>query len=184
MGVQGIAELVSLFFMASALSMDAFSMSLGIGMKKLRLKRIFIIGIVVGAFHMIMPLIGIVLGQYLSSWIGEWTNLIAGLLLFVIGAQMFFQAFQVMERAAFQPVGLGLILFSLTVSIDSFSVGLSLGMSEMKTLIIISMFSFTSMCATWLGLCVARKVSGFLGKYGELLGGSILAAFGLYFIFG
>jgi len=180
-----LQEIVSLFLMAAALGMDAFSVSLGMGMQALRLKRIALIGLVIGLFHIVMPFIGIVLGTYLSARFDDWAELLGGLLLVGIGAQMFFSAFrQDEDRTAFQPVGFGLMLFAFTVSLDSFSVGLSLGMSKAKTLLVIGMFGVTSMLLTWTGLFLGRKVRGFLGAYSEILGGSILSAFGLYFIFG
>lgn len=178
-------EIISLLLMAAALGMDAFSVSLGMGMQKLRLKRIALIGLVIGVFHIFMPFIGILLGHFISQRFDAWAGLAGGLLLLAIGAQMFFSAFQEEdETAMFQPVGLGLILFALTVSLDSFSVGLSLGMSHAKTVLVIGLFGATSMILTWTGLLMGRKVHGFLGSYSELLGGSILAAFGLFFIFG
>src|SRR5699024_11301843 len=71
----------------------------------------------------------------------------------------------------FSPNGIGPFLFAFTVSLDSFSVGLSLGIREVETLILIILFGVTSMFLTWLGLAIARKVSGYLGKYGEMCGG-------------
>lgn|SRR5699024_7666502 len=180
---KGLTAFVSMFFMASALGMDAFSMSLGIGLKKIRWKRIMSIGLIVGVFHIIMPFLGMLLGKIISVQIGEWTTLLSGILLFLIGAHMFFQAFQMDRDYVFSPTGIGPFLFAFTVSLDSFSVGLSLGIREVETLILIILFGVTSMFLTWLGLAIARKVSGYLGKYGEMCGGSILATFGLFFIF-
>src|SRR5699024_1637386 len=88
-----VGEIVSITFMAVAISMDAFSISLGLGMKTLRLKRIAIIGFVFGIFHVIFPFSGMLLGKILSNRIGELTTLVGGLLLVAIGFQMFFSAF-------------------------------------------------------------------------------------------
>lgn len=184
MAVTGLGEVVSLIFMATALGMDAFSVSLGMGMQKLRLKRIAIIGLVIGLFHMIMPFLGILLGNLISSKIGNLTTLFGGLLLVGIGAQMFFSAFQEEESNVFKPIGIGLILFAITVSLDSFSVGLSLGIQSIRLYLVVLIFGVTSALLTWIGLLIGRKIRGFLGVYSELLGGSILAAFGLFFIFG
>lgn len=184
MAVTSLGEVVSLTFMATALGMDAFSVSLGMGMQKLRLKRIAIIGLVIGLFHMIMPFIGILLGNLISHQIGSLTTLFGGLLLVGIGAQMFFSAFQKEDSNVFQPIGIGLILFALTVSLDSFSVGLSLGIQSIQLYLVVLIFGITSAVLTWLGLLIGKKVQSYLGVYSELLGGSILAAFGLFFIFG
>ncbi|GAA0436275.1 manganese efflux pump MntP family protein [Lentibacillus halophilus] len=177
-------ELVSLMLMAMALGMDAFSVSLGLGMQKLRLKRIALIGIIIGFFHVLMPFIGILLGQAISSQIGDYTVLAGGLLLFGIGAQMVFSAFNHETPQLAQPVGIGLLFFALSVSLDSFSVGLSLGLSNVRTVVTLLAFGTTSMVLTWIGLILGRKVHGLLGVYSEILGGSILCGFGLYILFG
>lgn len=179
-----IGEIVSLIFMAIALGMDAFSISLGIGMQQLRLKRIALIGLVIGLFHIIMPFIGIVLGKAISAQIGHLTILVGGMLMVGIGAQMFFSAFNHEMKKVVQPIGIGLLFLAFTVSIDSFSVGLSLGMSGVKTAITLLLFGVTSTILTWAGMLLGRKVRGLLGTYSEILGGSILCAFGLHILFG
>ncbi|MEN1967665.1 manganese efflux pump MntP family protein [Lentibacillus sp. N15] len=179
-----IGEIVSLLFMSVALGMDAFSVSLGMGMQQLRLKRIALIGLVIGLFHIMMPFSGIIVGRAISTQIGQLTTLIAGMLLIAIGSQMVFSAFNHEVKKIVKPAGIGLLFFSLSVSMDSFSVGLSLGMSGVKTAIALFLFGAVSMLLTWIGLILGKKVHGLLGVYGEILGGSILCGFGLNMIFG
>src|SRR5690625_4335764 len=158
-----IGEIVSLIFMAAALGMDAFSVSLGIGMQRLRLKRIALIGLIIGLFHIIMPFIGIVLGKVISTQIGHFTTLAGGLLMIGIGAQMFFSAFNHEMKNIVQPTGIGLLFLAFTVSIDSFSVGLSLGISGVKTAIALLLFGGSSTILTWIGMLLGRKVRGLVG---------------------
>lgn len=179
-----IHEIFSLLFMAAALGMDAFSVSLGLGMQQLRLKRIALIGLTIGAMHVIMPFFGILLGKIISVQVGHVTELLGALLLFIIGAQMFFSAFNRDAKKIISPVGIGLFILSFSVSIDSFSVGLSLGMSGVKTALALVAFGIMSTMLAWAGMLLGRKVHGFLGVYSELLGGSILCGFGLHMLFG
>lgn len=184
-----IGEITSILFMAVALSMDSFSISLGMGMQQLRLKRIAIIGLVFGIFHIFIPFSGIIVGKMLSSRIGHYTTLAGGLLLVGIGLHMIFStlAHTVSEseiKRTLQPYGIGLFLLSLSVSIDSFPVGLSLGMSGAKTAIVLSLFGAVCTITTWTGLIIGRKVRGLFGAYSEVLGGSILLAFGFKILFG
>ncbi|MFD2044415.1 manganese efflux pump MntP family protein [Ornithinibacillus salinisoli] len=184
MSTHTLGELISLLFMAVALGMDAFSVSLGVGMQQIRLKRILIIGIIIGIFHMIMPFLGIIVGQAISNRIGDLTTMAGGLLLVGIGTQMLLSAFNHEQRKVMQIAGFGLFIFGLSVSIDSFSVGLSLGLSGVKTALALLMFGATSTVLTWAGMLLGRKVHGLLGIYSEILGGSILCGFGLHIIFG
>ncbi|MFS0750286.1 manganese efflux pump MntP family protein [Oceanobacillus sp. 1P07AA] len=176
-------EIISIFLLAVGLSMDGFSVSLGLGMQQLRLKRIAYIGLTIGFLHMLMPLAGMLLGQVISEQIGQWTSLASGVLLFLIGAHMFFSAFRLTEGFRWQPVGIGLWVIAFSVSLDSFTVGLGLGISGVQILITLFSFGLISCFVTWLGMLIGRKVYRFLGMYSELLGGSILCGFGIFILF-
>lgn len=179
-----IGEFTSLIFMALALGMDVFSISLGMGMKEVRLKRVLIIGFVFGIFHLILPFIGIVIGSVLSMKTGTMATLIGGVLLIVIGSQMLLSVFTDQTKPVIEPVGFGLMILALSVSIDSFSVGLSLGLSGVHTIVALLLFAIVSTSLTWVGMFLGRKVRGLLGVYSEIFGGSILFGFGLFMIFG
>lgn len=185
MSCHQVSEITSIIFMATALSMDSFSISLGMGMQSLRLKRIALIGLSFGFFHILLPFIGVAIGQVLSVKIGHFTTLVSGLLLVGIGLQMILNVFtDHQRRLIIQPYGFGLFVLSLSVSLDSFPVGLSLGLSGLSTIIVLALFGIICTLLTWIGFFLGRKVRGYLGVYSELLGGSILLAFGLKFIFG
>ncbi|WP_102348230.1 manganese efflux pump MntP [Bacillus sp. Marseille-P3661] len=180
MGLSALmGELITLVIMAIALGMDAFSLGLGMGMIRLRLRQIFKIGIIIGIFHVVMPLMGIWIGKYISVHFSGIAAYIGGALLLLLGLQMIISSFRDDEQLLVTPVGFGLILFALSVSLDSFSVGLSLGIFGVKMALTIFLFGFFSMILTWLGLLLARKAQHWLGSYSEALGGSILLVFGL-----
>lgn len=172
-------ELITLIIMAFALGMDAFSVGLGMGMFKLRLRQIFKIGITIGLFHIWMPLLGMIAGRFLSEKFGDFAAYCGGGLLIVLGVQMLWSCFKEDESTFITPVGLGLLVFALSVSLDSFSVGLTLGIYGAKTVLVLTCFGIGATILTWIGLLVGRKVQGWLGTYSEALGGSILLAFGL-----
>lgn len=178
-----LSECVPLIFMSFAVGMDAFSVSLGIGMQEIRLKRIAVIGLIIGLFHVIMPFTGILLASIISGKIGHLATLIGGALLFAIGAHMIFSAFSQEAKHHLKLTGTGIWILAFIVSIDSFSVGIGLGLSGAKTLITLFLFGVTSMVLTWIGMVLGRKVHGLLDVYSEILGGSILCGFGLYIIF-
>ncbi|MCU9613310.1 manganese efflux pump MntP family protein [Caldibacillus lycopersici] len=174
-----VNEIFTLSIMAFAVGMDAFSVGLGMGMVPLRLKQIFQIGIMVGLFHILMPLLGIITGKILSEQFGRIATYAGGLLLIFIGLQMFYSSFQEEEQTRFKPVGIGVLMFALSVSIDSFSLGLTLGIFGAEMVTAILLFGLFSMCLTWAGLLFGKKIKGLLGNYGEALGGTILLFFGI-----
>ncbi|WP_227937031.1 manganese efflux pump MntP [Alkalihalobacillus deserti] len=177
-----MSELFTLFIMASALGMDAFSVALGMGMLGLRLRQIFDIGVTIGLFHIIMPLFGMVTGKLLSNYFGMITTYIGGGLLLIIGLQMVVASFKSDDEQILQPIGFGLILFALSVSLDSFSAGLSFGILGAKTALTVLMIGVVSMVLSWIGLVIGSRFQKYIGSYGELLGGFILIGFGLKLI--
>lgn len=95
---------------------------------------------------------------------------------------MIWSSFKQESEKVMTPAGIGLLIFSLSVSLDSFSVGLTLGIYGAKTLVVILCFGIVATVQTWAGLLLGRKVQGWLGTYSEVLGGAILLAFGVKLI--
>ncbi|WP_181346762.1 manganese efflux pump [Thalassobacillus sp. CUG 92003] len=173
----------SLLLLAFALGMDSFSVALGMGMRPIRLRHIFTSGLMVGIFHMVMPAVGIVIGQLLSVNLDTMASLIGGLLLIALGSHAIFSSLVDKSLPTYTPVGAGVWLFAFSVSIDSFSAGLSLGIAGYAVVVTIIMFGIVSTMMTWGGFLLGRKAHGFLGVYSGILGGSILCSMGLHTIF-
>lgn len=178
-----IGEMITLAMMAFALGMDAFSVSLGMGMLRLRLKQIAYIGLTVGFFHIVMPLIGMAIGRLLSVRLGHMATYIGGGLLLILGIQMVIASFRHEQEHWLRPIGIGLFLFSFSVSLDSFSVGLSLGIYGVGIVFAVIAFGLTSMVLTWMGLLLGRRFQRWLGTYSEALGGTILLLFACKLLF-
>lgn len=183
MMVEWSGGIVSLLFMSFALSVDGFSVSLGIGMQSIRLKRIAIIGFVFGLFHVLLPFIGIVIGQFISFKFQFIASVISGFILVVIGSYMIFSALQTKTYFMVNPRGIQLFTVALLVSLDSFPVGVSLGLSGIKTIFVIFFFGITAMGLAWIGMLIGRKTHSLLGTYSEILGGIILLIFGIKGVF-
>ncbi|ONK25078.1 hypothetical protein BLX87_02070 [Bacillus sp. VT-16-64] len=178
-----LPEIITLVIMAFAVGMDAFSVSLGMGIFKLRFRQVFYIGMTTGLFHMFMPLLGILTGHLLSETFGKITGYVGGGLLMVLGVQMILSIFKSEEQMAIVPQGWGLFIFSFLVSLDSFSAGLSLGMFGARAMAAMICFGIVAACLTWSGLIMGRKVQSLLGVYGEMFGGFTLILFGIKLIF-
>ncbi|MFK2825621.1 manganese efflux pump MntP family protein [Bacillus sp. B190/17] len=178
-----MGEFITLSMLALALGMDAFSASLGIGMVPIRLKKIFYIGLIVGGFHVSLPLLGILIGRFVTETFGEIAALVGGLLLIIAGSQMIIAFFQKQEEEKVVPSGWQLLLFALIVSLDSFSVGLTLGIYGAKVLLVLFLFGSMSTGLTWSGLLIGKKVGKWFGAYSEAFGGCVLLAFGLKLLF-
>ncbi|MBW7458312.1 manganese efflux pump MntP family protein [Paenibacillus sepulcri] len=177
-------QLLTLLLMAIALGMDAFSLGVGIGMKGIRLVDILKLSAVIALFHIIMPLMGMLTGKYVSSLLGDVASSAAGVLLLLLGGHMIYSSLrgESVESLDHSTVW-GMLLFALSVSIDSFSVGISLGMFAADVLVTVLLFGFFGGIMSTVGLLIGRRVSSSMGEYGEALGGVILFTFGLLVLF-
>jgi len=183
MFIDEMNEIVTLLFMSIALGLDGFSVSLGIGLQNIRLKRVAMIGLVIGLFHVILPFVGIVIGNFLSQRVEYITSIGGGFILVFLGAYMVFSALQTKSYILENPKGMKLLSVALIVSIDSLPVGISLGLSGVKTLVIIFFFGLTTMLLSWFGLLIGKKAHSLLGIYSEIAGGIILFLLGINIVF-
>jgi putative Mn2+ efflux pump MntP len=176
-------QMLTILVMAVALGMDAFSLGVGIGLKGVRISDVLKLSAIIAIFHVLMPLGGMITGQYVSGLLGGIATSAAGALLLLLGGHMVYSALRGEAADSFDHRTVsGMLLFSFSVSIDSFSVGVSLGMFSAHVLLTVLMFGFFGGLMSVLGLMLGRKASRSLGEYGEAIGGVILFAFGLLFL--
>lgn len=178
-----LEQLVAMLVMATALGLDAFSASLSLGTLALSRLEKLKISAVIGLFHLVMPCLGIVFGSFVSQYFGLFTTWIAGSVLLLLGLHMFLASFSKQPPSLKKPYGFALMLFAVTVSFDSFSLGISLGMLNVSTLFTIVTFGAVALFLSWIGLHVGEVLTRFFGRQSERLGGMILIAFGLKIIF-
>ncbi|MDQ6420992.1 manganese efflux pump MntP family protein [Paenibacillus sp. LHD-117] len=176
-------QVLTLLCIAVALGFDAFSLGLGIGLKGIRLRDILKLGFVIGLFHVLMPVGGLVTGQLVSGLLGQVASTAAGILLILLGGHMIYSSLKGEEVRSFDHRSfLGLLVLALSVSVDAFSVGVTLGMFSADLWLTIMLFGLLGGLMSMLGLFLGRKVSGNLGEYGEAFGGAILLVFGVLFV--
>lgn len=179
-----LGELLTILLMAVALGMDAFSLGIGMGMKGIRRQVALRIGMMVALFHILMPLLGIMTGQYVGVLLGNLAQYVAGGLLCLLGGHMIISSIRGEGVQRVNPHSwVGVTLFSLSVSLDSFSVGVSLGMFRGDWLFAVLAFGLFGGVMSLGGLAMGRGMGRRFGEYGEAAGGAILLAFGLLFIF-
>lgn len=177
-------QLITIVMMALALGMDAFSLGIGLGVRGIRLWNIARVSFIIGVFHIMMPLMGMFMGKYVSVLLGGVATAAGGALLVMLGAHMLYSALRgdTVVIVNFRSIW-GLTLFALMVSIDSFSVGLSLGIFSSDIVLTVLVFGLFGGGMSVLGLMLGRRVGAWVGEYGEALGGLILLVFGIRFLF-
>lgn len=177
-------QLLAIMMLALAIGFDAFSLGIGIGMRGFRLRQMMGLSGIIGVLHVLFPIIGIYAGKLMSNAFGMLANYIAGGVLIYLGINMILHAFNDKNQ---QSTVRGLTIVSMlaiafSVSVDSFSVGLSLGLITHHPWITVFMFGIAGLMMSMAGLLLGKSVRHSIGEYGEALGGVVLAVFGVYFI--
>lgn len=166
---------------AFSLSMDAFSLSLVYGTLNLRKKNIYQLSIIVGINHFFMPILGVLCGNKIFTLIPINNNLLVFLVLSVIGIEMIIETFKENDTIKIMNI-IELFLFGFAVSIDSFSIGISLSSITNNIYISSLIFSIVSMSFTYLGVVIGKKINNLIGKISTLLGGVILIIIGIFYL--
>lgn len=167
--------------MAISLSMDAFSLSLVYGTFGIDKKNKILLSLIVGCFHFVMPLFGMFIGDLILSLFKFNTDILVSIILIFIGLQMVISSFK--NKDDFKPLKFGeFFMFGLAVSIDSFSLGITLPNMGASTIISPIIFALTSFLFTFIGLSIGNKIEKMLGKLATIIGGVILTVIGLLFV--
>lgn len=166
-----------IFIIALSLSMDAFSLSLAYGTNQINKKSK--LSIMVAVFHFLMPLIGSFIGSIILNLVKLNPNIIVGIILLFIGLSMCLK-----KEENISPIKtiIELLLFSLAVSLDSFSVGIGLKAITNNIYLSSIIFSITAGTITYLGLILGNKISQKVGSISQIIGGIFLIIIGIMYL--
>lgn len=178
-------SLWTIVLIAVALGMDAFSMSIGIGMQGISVSRTGQLSITVGILHIILPLMGIYLGQVLGTVAGDIAGYIGAAVLILLGAKIIYEEFKPKaDDEAMDPIsGWQFIVLPVSVSLDSLSIGFSLGTFGVSKMVMITgIFGAIAAAMTAAGVFLGIRIGHSIEKT-SILGGGILIVLGLKMLF-
>ena len=174
-------DLITIFFIAVGLSMDAFAVSVanGFSLKRVRLKDSLKIAAFFGGFQALMPLIGYFLGSFFADMITKYAHWIAFVLLIIIGGNMIKEAMGEEEKVDACMDAKEMFLLAIATSIDALAVGVTFAFLKVQ---IVPAVSFIG-CVTFVCSAIGVKIGSIFGsKYrskSEFCGGMILILIGL-----
>lgn len=185
-------SLIDITFLALALAMDCFTVSIvsGVIIRKYILSIILRMAILFGLFQAMMPFIGWLGTSYFSHYLESVDHWIAFGLLAFLGGKMIKDSFGSEEEAHFDPSKLtSQLLFVVATSIDALAVGISfacLGYKNIEQLtlplIVIGVCSFVmSILGNILGVMCGKSIVKRLKP--EFIGGVILLLIGFRILY-
>jgi putative Mn2+ efflux pump MntP len=174
---------ISIFLIALALSMDAFSVAMAIGAAGRGHSSIAVIRLATafGVFQFVMPILGWLLGKTVVSYISDYDHWIAFGLLLIVGLRMIKEYFDKdeKERTKDPTKGWSLLILSIATSIDALAVGVSFAFFDVNIYYASTIIGIVCFIITALGMIFGKKLSILLGKKAVLLGGIVLIAIGI-----
>lgn len=188
-------DIISVFFIAVALAMDAFSVSVTSGMilKRTHLWGMIKIGIFFGVFQFVMPCIGYFLASAFSSFITGFDHWIAFILLAFIGGKMIYEALKGEEEKEQVKNPLDnkiLTMLAIATSIDALAVGVTFATMGMNVISPCTFSALTLLAASGIigavafilsaiGVFIGGKCGNLFGNKAEILGGIVLIGIGI-----
>lgn len=173
--------IIELFFLAIALSMDAFAVSIckGLSMKQMKWSNAVKAGLYFGIFQAVMPLIGYFFGFHFQSFITNIDHWIAFVLLTVIGINMIRESFQKAEELDDSFSFRSMIILSVATSIDALAVGVTFAFLNTAIIPAVSFIGIVTFCFSFAGIKIGNVFGIRYKNKAELCGGIILILIGL-----
>jgi putative Mn2+ efflux pump MntP len=178
-------ELLGLFAIALALSLDAFSVAVvtGLVLNPLTGRHVFRLSFHFGLFQAVMPVIGWIAGVSLYRLIAPLDHWTAFALLAVVGGRMVYGAISCKEKTnddeADPTSGWSLVILSVSTSIDALAVGLSLALIGSTIVFPALLIGVVAAALTAAGMLLGRRIGTLCGKGVEIFGGIVLIGIGV-----
>ncbi len=176
-------SIVSIFFIALGLAMDATVVSLTLGMRACKENKIVTgvkAGLYFGGFQGLMPLMGWLVGRNFTEYITSIDHWIAFTLLSVIGGKMLIDAYkEEEEEACIMNYSVKLYLtLAIATSIDALAVGVSFAFLSVNILTAVSLIAGITFVFCFLAVITGEKVGSLVKNKATILGGLILIFIG------
>lgn len=192
-------QFVTIALVAVVLGLDAFSLSLGLGLKGLSRSYGLKFAATVGILHIMMPLLGLSLGLAAGKFLGVWASRLGAVILAYIGIDFIVKGYrearprrynfkegkEILKQeteSSHEDWG-SILLMGISVSIDALTVGFSLGTFKMPVVITAIIMGTVAGTMTLLGFWGGRAFSRLVGSYAQMAGGIILLLLAVKLLF-
>ncbi len=183
---------IEIIILGIALSMDAFAVTISnmFTYRSTSTKRALLMPLFFGAFQGIMPLIGYVAGQAISSIIEQYAGIITFVILGFIGGKMIWDAFhenpeeskETAKKGSVLTVGV-LFFQAIATSIDALAVGVSFAALSVNVVFASLAICVTTALCTTIALFIGRRFGAMLGSKASIIGGIVLIIIGVKELF-
>ena len=172
---------ISIILIAVGLSMDSFAISVtnGLTITNLTIRKILTISFSLAMFQGLMPLLGWYAGMGIEKYIQEIDHWVAFVLLGIIGIKMIYEGLNKSEDSKMYELSLiTLLAQSISTSIDAFVVGISFALLRWPIIKPILIVGLITLIFSLIGLQVGKYLGKKIGKSATIIGGIVLIGIG------
>ena len=174
--------MIEVLLLAFALAMDAFAVSVGLGVKSRNfdLKLAIKASLMFGVFQGIMPLFGHFANVGIGNFTQAFDHWIAFVLLILIGAKMLYESFgENTENDIANFSNKILLLLAIATSIDAMAAGFTLNLLKLNPFVSMFIIGMVTFLFSLLGVFLGTKGGSFLEDKAEKAGGIVLIFIGI-----
>ena len=171
-------NLIELIFLSVALGIDCLIVSFAQGLiftsKKKR--NSFLLGLTMGIFQGIMPLIGYYPTGLISGYLTEYSSFIAFMIFLILGIKFIIEAYKEKNQEK-EVCKIGfrcLIVMGIATSMDAFGAGITLKFLNADIILAVIIIGLASFIMSISGFWAGNKITQIPSRYLEISGGAIL----------
>jgi putative Mn2+ efflux pump MntP len=175
---------VAIFFLALAMSTDAFAAAIGkgIALQRPRWSEALRTGLIFGVIEAITPIVGWAMGHAAADYVKAWDHWIAFALLCLLGARMIGAAWNAPRADETEkPTRHSFWILAITgfaTSIDAMAVGVGLAFLDVNIVPIAISIGLATCVMVTIGVMVGRVLGNIAGRWAEAAGGVLLIIIG------
>lgn len=173
-------EIITLIIIGLSLSIDAFSLSLAYGLLNIPKKTIISTSIIVGIFHFIMPILGMLLGNIITDTLNLDSKYILLTILILILIEMIKSLKE--ENKEHELNIINMLIFAFLVSFDSFTLGIGIKYLTSNIFLASTIFMILSSLFTFLGFILGKYLTKKATYKIKLIGIILLLVVIMYFL--
>jgi manganese efflux pump family protein len=178
-------KLFEIILIAVGLSMDAFAVSitLGLSVEKPRAKEIITPGVFFGFFQALMPIIGYFAGTYFAAKIQQFEHWVAFVLLGIIGGNMIRESLSKKEKEEetnenpFQFIKM--LLLAIATSIDALAIGVTFAFFKINIFMAAAIIGSITFIISMAGVKIGNLFGTKFKSKAEFIGGAVLVLLGI-----
>ena len=190
---------ISLLLLAIGLAMDAFAVSiiLGLSIKKNLVRKALIIGLYFGFFQGLMPLIGYFIGSQFADYVAQFDYILVFIILSFLGIRMIIGSFKDDSCMDRECTGITctdrecpqqkesrltpkeMIPMSLATSLDALAIGVSFAFLNVNIYSSVLAIGVITMAISMIGVKIGNIFGTKFKAKAEMIGGIILVLMGL-----